>query len=51
MQTPAEVHSGTPVSSETSDLCEISDLLLFVGYFASQDKKIMFDNYFFMCVV
>jgi len=31
----------TPVSSE------ISDLLLFVSYFASQNKEIKFDNYFF----
>jgi len=35
-----------PVSSE------ISDLLLFVSYFASKNKKIKFGNYFFdMCCV
>jgi len=28
-----------PVLSEISDLCEISDLSLFVSYFASQKKK------------
>jgi len=40
------------VSSEISDLCEISDLLVFVRYFASQNKKIKFDNYFFdVCYV
>ena len=31
-------NSGCPVSSEISDLCEISDLLLFFTYFASQNK-------------
>jgi len=36
-----------PVSSEISDLCEISDLLLFVSYFAGQNKRIKFGNYFF----
>jgi len=35
------------VSSEISDLCEISDLLLCLGYFASQNKEIKPDNYFF----
>jgi len=40
-----------PVSSEISDLCEISDLLLFLGYFASQNKEIKPGNYFLMCVV
>jgi len=30
---------------------EISDLLLFVSYFASQNKEIMFGDYFFMRVV
>jgi len=29
----------TPVSSTISDLCEISDLLLFFGYFTSQNKE------------
>jgi len=37
----------SPVSSEIPDLCEISDLLLFVSYFAIQNKKIKFRNYFF----
>jgi len=36
-----------PVSNEISDLCEISDLLLFVSYFASQSKIIKFGDYFF----
>jgi len=40
-----------PVSSEISDLCEISDLLLFVNYFASQSKRIEFGSYFLMCAV
>ena len=41
-----------PVSSEISDLCEISDLLFLVSYFASQNKGIMFGNYFFnVCCV
>jgi len=35
------------VSSEISDLCEISDLLLFVKYFASQTKGIKIGVYFF----
>jgi len=35
-----------PVSSEISDLCEISDLLLFFSYFASQYKEIKSGNYF-----
>jgi len=35
------------VSSEISDLCEISDLLLFFNYFAGQSKRIKFGNYFF----
>jgi len=35
-----------PVSSVISDLCEISDLILFVSYFASQNKEIKFGNYF-----
>jgi len=30
---------------------EISDLLLFVCYFASQNKEIKFGNYFLMCGV
>jgi len=41
-----------PVSSELSDLCEISDLLLFFSYFASQNKDIMSGNSFFdVCCV
>jgi len=41
-----------PLSSEISDLCEIPDLLLFVNYFASQNKKIKFGNYLFdVCFV
>jgi len=41
-----------PVSSEISDLCEISDLLLFLSYFTSQNKEIKFDNTFFnVCCV
>jgi len=40
-----------PVSSEISDLCEISDLL-FLSYFASQNKEIKSGNYFFdLCCV
>jgi len=40
------------VSSEFSDLCEISDLLFFVSYFASQSKGIKFGEYFFdVCCV
>jgi len=35
-----------PMSSEISDLCEISDLLLFVCYFASQSEGIKFGDYF-----
>jgi len=38
----------SPISSEISDLCKISDLLLFlVNYFASQNKRIKFGDYFF----
>jgi len=44
-------HVQVPVSSEISDLCEISDLLFFVSYFASQSKRIKFGDYFLMCVV
>ena len=41
-----------PVSSEISDLCEISDLVLFFSYSASQNKEITFGNYFFdVCCV
>ena len=41
----------TPVSSEISDLYEISDLLLF-SYFDSQNKEIKSGNYFFgVCCV
>jgi len=36
-----------PVSSEIFDLCEISDLWLFVSYFAYQSKKTKFGVYFF----
>ena len=36
-----------PVSSEISDLCEISDLLLFVSHFASQSNGIKIGDYFF----
>jgi len=40
------------MSSEISDLCEISDLLLFLSYFASQNKEIKPGNYFFdVCCV
>jgi len=40
------------VSSEISDLCEISDLLLFVRYFASQSKELKFVDYVFdVCCV
>jgi len=35
-----------PVSSEISDLYEISDLLLFFNYFASQNKEITPGNSF-----
>ena len=38
---------GKPVSSKISDLCEISDLLLFFNYFASQNKEIMPGTSFF----
>jgi len=38
------------MSSEISALCEISDLLFFVSYFASQSKGIDFGDYFFMRV-
>ena len=41
-----------PVSSEIPDLCEISDLLLLLGYCVSQNKVIEFGNYFLdMCCV
>jgi len=40
------------VSSEISDLCKISDLLLFFSYFASQNKELKSVNYFFdVCCV
>jgi len=43
---------STPVSSKISDLCEISDVLLPFSYFASQNKEIKTDNYFFyVCCV
>jgi len=35
------------VSSEISDLCEISDLLVFFSSFAFQNKEIKSGNYFF----
>ena len=41
----------SPVSSEISDLCEISDLLLFISYFASQNKGKSLAITFFICVV
>jgi len=40
-----------PMSIKISDVCEISDLLLFVSYFASQNKEIKFGNYVLMCAV
>jgi len=40
-----------PVASEISVLCETSDLLLLVRYFAFQSKGIKFGHYFLMCVV
>ena len=46
------ITSQSPVSSEISDLCEISDLLLFVSYFSSESKGIKFGDYFFdVCYV
>jgi len=40
------------MSSEISDISEISDLLLFVSYFASQIRGIKFGVYFFdVCCV
>ena len=51
MQNPAGVDSGIPVSSEISDLCEISDVLLFFSNFASQNKEINLVIHFLMCVV
>jgi len=38
---------STAVSSEISDFCEVSDLLLFVTYFTSQSKRIKFGVHFF----
>ena len=35
------------MSSEIFDLCEISDLLLFFSYFASQNKEIVSGNALF----
>jgi len=35
------------LSSEISDICEISDLFLFFSYFASQNKEIKSANCFF----
>jgi len=40
-----------PMSSEISDLCEISDLLLFLSYFASWSEGINFGEYSLMCAV
>jgi len=41
-----------PVSSEISDVCEISDLLLFFSYYASlRIKKQRLVIRFLMCVV
>jgi len=40
-----------PISRKISDLCKISDLLLFVSYFASQIRGIKFGNYFLVCPV
>ena len=41
-----------PVSNGITDLCEISDLLFFVSYFASQSKGMKFGDYFFdVCCV
>jgi len=34
-----------PASNEISDLCEISDLLLFVSYFPFRSKGIKFGDY------
>jgi len=34
------LENRSPMSSKIADLCEISDLLLFVSYFASQSKGI-----------
>ena len=46
------VFLSDPVSSEISDLCEMSDLLLFFNYFASQNKETKSGNYFFeLCCV
>ena len=36
---------STPVSSEIYDLCEFSEQLLFVSYFAAQTKGIKFGDY------
>jgi len=48
----SETETVTPVSSEICDLCEISDLLLFFSYFASQNKETKSGNSFFdMCCV
>jgi len=33
-----------PVSSEISDLCEISDLLLLFSYFACQNRETKYGN-------
>jgi len=43
--------SPHPVSSEMSVLCEISDLLLFVSYFASQRKRNKVWQLLFWCVL
>jgi len=42
----------TLVSSKISDICEISGLVLFFSYFASQMKELKSGNYFFhVCCV
>jgi len=50
-KTATEMRVTRPVSSEISDICDISDLLLFVSYFASQSEGIKFGDYFMICVV
>jgi len=42
---PKQPGAKRPVSSEISDLYEISDLLLFASYFSSQSKGIKFSGY------
>ena len=45
---PKTAFKREPVSSEISDFCVISELLLFLIYFACQSERIKFDNYFFV---